>query len=207
MFAPVTTWMTELLKKKFEVSDDDDSDEDQKDTTINKDTIRNKKTQVFYTSRTHSQITQVCAEIKKCNIQHLAVSVIGSRDHLCINEDVLNEKEFYIKNTRCKELIAKSPSGCKYYKKDSFITKRYEFFKKGEIKDIEDLVETGKGCNICPYFMAKEEYKEADIILLPYKYIFDEAASVNFDFKVSSLFFIHIFNVGTIHVCYKIANF
>lgn len=172
--------MTELLKKKYEVDYDDDGDDSDEDKS------QKKKTKVFYTTRTHSQIAQACKEVRKCNIKDLTLVVIGSRDFLCINDDILNEKEFYIKNTRCKELVAKN--GCKFYKKDNFKKKYWEFFKRGEIKDIEDLVQTGKGCNVCPYFMSKEAYDSADIILLPYKYIFDGTASANFDFKVSSLF-------------------
>ena len=40
--------------------------------------------------------------------------------------------------------------------------------------DIEDLVKLGKRECFCPYYAVKENAKHADLILMPYTYLFDE---------------------------------
>lgn len=56
-----------------------------------------KRTKVWYTSRTHSQIAQTVAEVRRCNIEKLEIRVMGARDQLCINPEILAEKESYVK--------------------------------------------------------------------------------------------------------------
>lgn len=55
------------------------------------------KPKVWYTARTHSQIAQTVNEVRKCDIEGLHVRVMGARDQLCINEQVLEEKDSYVK--------------------------------------------------------------------------------------------------------------
>lgn len=52
---------------------------------------------VWYTARTHSQLAQTVAEVRRCDIRGLQVRVMGARDQLCINQEVLSEKDSYIK--------------------------------------------------------------------------------------------------------------
>lgn len=42
------------------------------------------------------------------------------------------------------------------------------------ILDIEDLVKLGQKQRVCPYFMARELKKDADIVFMPYNYILDQ---------------------------------
>ncbi|KDR13998.1 Regulator of telomere elongation helicase 1-like protein [Zootermopsis nevadensis] len=42
------------------------------------------------------------------------------------------------------------------------------------ILDIEDLVKLGQKQRVCPYFLARELKKDADIIFMPYNYILDQ---------------------------------
>lgn len=46
---------------------------------------------IIYASRTHSQITQAIQELKRSGYGHMKAAVIGSRDQLCINTEVLKE--------------------------------------------------------------------------------------------------------------------
>lgn len=46
---------------------------------------------IIYASRTHSQLSQAVQELKRSSYGHMKASVIGSRDQLCINTDVLQE--------------------------------------------------------------------------------------------------------------------
>ncbi|KAK6621459.1 hypothetical protein RUM44_001266 [Polyplax serrata] len=129
------------------------------------------KAKVWYTARTHSQIAQTVAEVRKCNIEGLHVRVMGARDQLCINELVLEEKDSYVKTIKCKELV--KAKKCKYYAKLTYEKDFKRFYQAGDVLDIEDLVSVGKSCGICPYFLAKKASESADIILLPYNYIID----------------------------------
>lgn len=56
-----------------------------------------KKQQVWYTARTHAQIAQTMSEVRRCDIEGLSVAVLGARDQLCVNPEVMQEKEFYMK--------------------------------------------------------------------------------------------------------------
>lgn len=46
---------------------------------------------IIYASRTHSQISQAIQELKRSGYGHMKAAVIGSRDQLCINSEVLKE--------------------------------------------------------------------------------------------------------------------
>src|SRR3546814_855385 len=45
----------------------------------------------------------------------------------------------------------------------------------GEFMDIEDLVQMGKTQHVCPYFMSRDSLSDADLVLMPYNYLFDPA--------------------------------
>ena len=70
----------------------------------------------------------------------------------------------------------KLQGGCRFYKKGKFEELSKNFYGDGEVMDIEDLVQAGKKCGVCPYYMSKDASKDADIILLPYNYIIDKDA-------------------------------
>lgn len=46
---------------------------------------------IIYASRTHSQISQALQELKRSGYGNMKAAVIGSRDQLCINSEVLKE--------------------------------------------------------------------------------------------------------------------
>lgn len=46
---------------------------------------------IIYASRTHSQISQAIQELKRSGYGHMRAAVIGSRDQLCINSEVMKE--------------------------------------------------------------------------------------------------------------------
>jgi regulator of telomere elongation helicase 1 len=69
------------------------------------------RVRIIYASRTHSQLTQVIRELKKTSCT-LRVSVIGSRDHLCIRPDVLASGKGG-KDAACQRLVRKEK--CQYY--------------------------------------------------------------------------------------------
>lgn len=83
----------------------------------NKNIEEKTRIQVFYITRTHSQISQVFQEIKKIfnnfiqkfkkDLFKFKISVLGSRKNLCINK-LVNQKSFSINkvNNLCLDLIS-----------------------------------------------------------------------------------------------------
>lgn len=65
--------------------------------------------QIFYCSRTHSQLTQFVREVQKSPFSDSTrVVSLGSRQNLCINEDVKSLKNINRINDRCLELQKKN---------------------------------------------------------------------------------------------------
>ena len=138
---------------------------EQKNNVINEE---NKKRQpvIFYTSRTHAQIANVIKELKK-TIYRPINAVISSRDQSCVNE-YLNNFTGGILNLKCKYATKKGE--CKYYKSKSLQGKGWSAF---DGLTVDELKEKGKKYKFCPYYYEKDKSQNADIVFLPYNYIFD----------------------------------
>lgn len=142
---------------------------------------------IIYTSRTHSQLRQVIQELKRTSYRP-KMTILGSREQLCIHEDVslLHGKA---QNNACRSL-RRNRKKCVHY------TRVAEFMKGNsqlgeEPIDIEDLVNIGKGCGVCPYYVSKEIHKDADILFGPYNYVIDHGYrdSLSFNWNNSVLIF------------------
>jgi regulator of telomere elongation helicase 1 len=48
---------------------------------------------IFYTSRTHSQLTQALGELKRTAYSHVSTSVLASREFYCIHDTVSKETD------------------------------------------------------------------------------------------------------------------
>lgn len=65
-----------------------------------------------------------------------------------------------------------STRSCHYFNRtDKF--KENPALKSLSVIDIEDLVSLGNKHKFCPYYMSKELKDHADIIFMPYNYLFD----------------------------------
>jgi chromosome transmission fidelity protein 1 len=141
------------------------------------------KLQVFYCTRTHSQISQVISEVKKIKTKYLenskdnqsfdfSFTSLGSRKLLCTNTNVnTNSSNFNQINEKCLELIQTSEgsSKCHFYNQESIESFSNEINKK--VFDIEDLHKLGLDINTCPYFSSRKAMDNSDIIILPYNSI------------------------------------
>ena len=68
--------------------------------------------QIFYCSRTHSQLAQFVREVQKSPFNDSTrVVSLGSRQNLCINDDVKRLKNINKINDRCLELQKKDKGG------------------------------------------------------------------------------------------------
>lgn len=97
LFAPVAAWAKEQKPLREESIETETFCSPKKPSFSTRKSQNKKGTKVWYTSRTHSQIAQTITEVRRCNIENLDIRVVGSRDQLCINEEVLQEKEAYVK--------------------------------------------------------------------------------------------------------------
>ncbi|GAB4842166.1 Regulator of telomere elongation helicase 1 [Ancistrocladus abbreviatus] len=160
---------------------------------------------IVYTSRTHSQLRQVVQELKRTNYRPKMV-ILGSREQLCIHEQV-------------RLLHGKAQTNaCQYLRKKR--TKRYcrhfnlagDFLKTNphlgdEPIDIEDLVNLGRSCGPCPYYVSRELHKVVDILFAPYNYLIDRGYrdSLSIEWKNSILIFDEAHNLESI--CADAASF
>ena len=141
---------------------------------------------IIYTSRTHSQLTQVVKELK-ASAYHPSVSLLGSRDQLCVHPKISQERGTKQKHM-CQSLV--KGGGCKFYngienyvkwngngstRKKTVVVMNADGTRSSTtssepssstttrhtscapIRDIEDMIKLGKDKEICPYFYSREE--------------------------------------------------
>lgn len=118
---------------------------------------------IYYTSRTHSQLSNVIKELKK-TLYLPRTSVLSSRENLCVNSLVKNSAGSNI-NLKCK--IARSRKECKYY-----TNSHSERVSAYDNLDIEEMKRIGENSSFCPFYFQRKKKECADIIFLPYNYIF-----------------------------------
>ncbi|KQK07010.1 ATP-dependent DNA helicase DDX11 isoform X1 [Brachypodium distachyon] len=160
-------------------SEDDEGEEDEAEVTP----------KVYFTSRTHSQLSQFVGELKKTQFSaKLRMVCLGSRMNLCINNDVRKLGSANRINERCLELQknkksskikvdgdnqkarqAKISCQCPMLRKRSLQKEfRSEVSANGAL-DIEDLAQIGKKIGTCPYYGVRDMVPAADLVVLPYQ--------------------------------------
>ena len=120
---------------------------------------------ILYTTRTHSQITQIIHELQKtCYWPRTAV--LASRDISCVNQKIKQNSSGTILNIKCR----KNNGLCSYY--NGVLQDKRE---RNNCLDIESLCINGKKETFCPFYQQIESAKTySDIVFMPYNYIFDE---------------------------------
>ncbi|CBQ73592.1 related to CHL1-protein of the DEAH box family [Sporisorium reilianum SRZ2] len=150
---------------------------------------------VIYASRTHSQLSQFVAELKKTlfgqvdilDFEKLPVRTIGlgSRKQMCINEEVQRigrSRGSEAMNERCLELMkakkgkTKCPSLPPFDQVGRAQVLEFRDAAMAEVGDIEDLVQLGKQTKTCPYFAARSSAKQAELVTLPYNLLLQKDA-------------------------------
>ncbi|KAB7494881.1 Regulator of telomere elongation helicase 1-like protein [Armadillidium nasatum] len=148
---------------------------------------------IIYSSRTHSQLSQAISELKRTTYKHMKMSVLGSRDQLCIHPEVSKETNNNNKVQMCQVRV--KGRNCYFY--NQVETKRVDPDVINSVLDIEDLVKLGKKRTFCPYYMAREIRQDADIIFLPYNYLLDpkSRSAHNIDLQGNIVIFDEAHNV------------
>uniref|UniRef100_A0A671QHX0 Regulator of telomere elongation helicase 1 n=1 Tax=Sinocyclocheilus anshuiensis TaxID=1608454 RepID=A0A671QHX0_9TELE len=123
---------------------------------------------IIYASRTHSQLTQVINELKNTSYRP-KICVLGSREQLCINQEVMRHESNHIKVHMCRAKV--SSRSCLFY--NNVDEKSTDKEIMNSILDVEDLVKTGKKQRVCPYYLSRTLKQHADVIFMPYNYLLD----------------------------------
>ncbi|KAF6089258.1 regulator of telomere elongation helicase 1 [Phyllostomus discolor] len=123
---------------------------------------------IIYASRTHSQLTQAIGELRNTSYRP-RVSVLGSREQLCIHPEVKKQESNHLQIHLCRKKVASR--SCHFY--NNVEEKSLEQDLATPILDIEDLVKSGNQHKLCPYYLARNLKTQADIIFMPYNYLLD----------------------------------
>ncbi|KZT56338.1 DNA repair helicase [Calocera cornea HHB12733] len=150
-------------------------------------------TKIYYTSRTHSQLSQLVSELRKTQLYESTRFVaLGSRKNLCINH-ALRKKAGGDLDEACRELLngklyrEKKGKGCPFLPSQDEESKMLDFRDHvlAAPKDIEDLVTLGEELKTCPYYGSRRAIKQSELVTLPYNLLLQKSArqALNIDLK------------------------
>mmetsp|Transcript_18440 Transcript_18440/g.46903 ORF Transcript_18440/g.46903 Transcript_18440/m.46903 type:complete len:309 (-) Transcript_18440:30-956(-) len=125
---------------------------------------------IIYSSRTHSQLNQVVAELKNTSYRPV-VSVLGSRSQLCIHPEI-SSMYGNKQNASCRAAVSRR--ACRFYRQAKDHAKQLAH-SSHQVLDIEELVRVGRERESCPYYLARELQSTGEILFLPYNYLIDPA--------------------------------
>ncbi|EGX96493.1 DNA helicase, putative [Cordyceps militaris CM01] len=151
---------------------------------------------IYYTSRTHSQLSQFIAELRrptfpaslpqdlsgsgaKTQDELVKLLPLSSRQKLCINPSVSRLKTVQAINDRCAELQQpKSGRKCEFVPREELLAQTHEFRDTAlaTVPDIEDLYQLGKALRVCPYYASRTALPGAEIVTLPYPLLLQKSA-------------------------------
>ncbi|KAJ8128976.1 hypothetical protein O1611_g4657 [Lasiodiplodia mahajangana] len=154
------------------------------------------RVKVYYTSRTHSQLTQFISELRrpafppsvpneflKSDDDHEVEAVkhvpLSSRQRLCINPSVARLGSLSAINDRCSELQqSKSKDKCQFLPSANNLRQTHQFRDSvlATLPDIEDLHGLGKNFQVCPYYASRTAIPGAEVITLPYPLLLQKSA-------------------------------
>lgn len=130
-------------------------------------TNQQKVPRIFYATRTHSQVTQLIAELRKTKYNP-KISILASRNEYCINSSIRNAPN---RDENCKLLVKAKVGGCPFHFMTQSLAESQEL--EEHPWDIEELVQLGKRHSACPYYASHLLYQQAQLILCPYSFLID----------------------------------
>ncbi|CAO1443026.1 unnamed protein product [Diamesa hyperborea] len=174
----------EFLPVEIESDSDDDNPEE-------KDEEKHKPLQIFFCSRTHSQLNQIVGEVKNTIYKNSTRTIsLASRSNYCINKSVLDLKKNNLINDRCLELqkskvkitktnkdktaskkLKTSETSCPYFKNNSENLKNTSLTN---VMDIEDLVNLSLKEKSCAYYSSRSVVPDSQLIMVPYQILFNK---------------------------------
>ncbi|KAL4193954.1 hypothetical protein AMTRI_Chr05g56790 [Amborella trichopoda] len=167
-------------------SSDEEVDDDEEEETEGDGVFK-----VYFSSRTHSQLSQFVKEMQRTVFAStLRVICLGSRKSLCTNAEVSKLGSLGRINERCMELQrrkttkesrskisnngvkiqrSKLSSGCPMMKHKKFQRQLRNEISQSDAMDIEDLLRLGQKIGTCPYYGSRSMVRTADLVVLPYQ--------------------------------------
>ncbi|XP_032246702.1 ATP-dependent DNA helicase DDX11 isoform X2 [Phoca vitulina] len=149
-------------------------------------------TKIYYCSRTHSQLAQFVHEVQRSPFgKDTRLVSLGSRQNLCINEDVKTLGSAQLINDRCMEMQRSKHeksraeeekpkrrrqerrATCPFYGYEQLQLLRDQVLVG--VKDIEQLVTLGKEARACPYYGSRSAIPAAQLVVLPYQMLLHAA--------------------------------
>lgn len=119
-------------------------------------------------------------EMKRTDYSYMKAGIVASRDFLCINEKLKCmsnvDKTYVCASLNEKDTDEDKNDGIKErcpYSGDVSDGLNYLESNNCPIPDIEDLERAGRITDCCPYYMSKSIVIRADIVFMPYNYLFD----------------------------------
>uniref|UniRef100_A0A4W6DAM5 DEAD/H (Asp-Glu-Ala-Asp/His) box helicase 11 n=1 Tax=Lates calcarifer TaxID=8187 RepID=A0A4W6DAM5_LATCA len=178
----------ELIIAEYESDDESKSKNDE-----DEELIEEHVTKIYYCSRTHSQLAQFVHEVQKSPFsKDISLVTLGSRQNLCINEEVRRLGSIQRINDRCMEMQKNkhgekkqhheegvkrkrgpAKSVCPYNKALALQQMRDEVL--GTVHDIEQLLKLGRETHSCPYYATRLAIPPAQLVVLPYQMVLHEA--------------------------------
>jgi fanconi anemia group J protein len=127
---------------------------------------RRRVPRIFYASRTHAQITQVVAELRKSGYRP-SMTVLASRNEYCQHPMVRRHGG---KDEKCRAYV--KAGSCSLFHRATAVV---DAVRNGDQEpwDIEELNAIGKENVGCTYYASGELYKSAELVLCPYNYLID----------------------------------
>ena len=136
---------------------------------------------IFYSTRTHSQISQVISELNKTCYEP-RIAILSSREFSCANTELKKSLATSVLDIKC----AREHKNCRFYKNIEYYSNK----NFGNV-DIEDILKKGKANIFCPFYVERMKVKMAkcDLVFMPYNYIFlkEIRESMDIDLKKSIL--------------------
>ncbi|KAM5385111.1 hypothetical protein ACJA88_002958 [Fusarium oxysporum] len=159
------------------------------------DDLLEEEIKIYYTSRTHSQLSQFITELRRPSFppslptslakseetktEAVKLLPLSSRQRLCINPTVSRLGSVQAINDRCSELQQpKSGQKCPFVPKEDLLSQTHQFRDSAlaTLPDIEDLHQLGKSLSVCPYYASRTALPGAEIITLPYPLLLQKSA-------------------------------
>ena len=119
---------------------------------------------IFYSTRTHSQISQVISELNKTCYEP-RIAILSSREFSCANTELKKSLATSVLDIKC----AREHKNCRFYKNIEYYSNK----NFGNV-DIEDILKQGKAKIFCPFYVERMKVKmsNCDLVFMPYNYIF-----------------------------------
>lgn len=131
---------------------------------------KEKRSRLFFASRTHAQISQLVSELKSTAYVP-TISILASRDHFCLNSEAKELKGGQL-ISKCHQLIKNN--ACDHYNSLQRKKKTLVDYYSNTVMDVEELFAEGSRQHFCPYYFSKLMVQESHVVFLPYSFLTHE---------------------------------